>query len=243
MLVDLHTHTWPASQCSEIRHDEYVERCVALGVTAIALTNHGSILDNLALAPRLARLGVVLLNGVEISTILGDFVVYSPDLEFLDSLQAEQEPLHRREVPEHAAVVWAHPAAGGGRSGSSYYVGLEEMAAPLIDAVEVFNGNWPADRYVTTAERIAADLGLPATAGSDAHTVAAIMRCATEVEIAVELDDGGAASTAALVAAIREGRVSPWREPPAQRQAERPSGRVRRSLLGRRRAGEETCES
>jgi len=243
MLVDLHTHTWPASQCSEIRHDEYVERCVALGLEAIALTNHGSVLDNLALAPRLAEQGIVLLNGVEISTILGDFVVYSPDLEFLRSLRAEQEPLRRREVPAHAAVVWAHPAAGGGRSGSSYYRGLEEMAAPLIDAVEVFNGNWPADRYVASAERIATDLGLPATGGSDAHTAAAIMRCATEVEIAIELDDGGAAATADLVAAIREGRVSPWRVPPAQRQAGRPSGRVRRSLLGRRRAGEETCES
>lgn len=206
MLVDLHTHTWPASQCSEISHDEYVERCLALGLKAIALTNHGDISDNLVLAPRLAEVGVLLLHGVEISTLMGDFVVYSPDLEFLATLRPEQQPLHRRQVPEGAAVVWAHPAAGGGRSGSSYYRGLAQMAGPLIDAVEVFNGNWPGKRYVAEAERLAADLGLPATGGSDAHRTPAIMRCATEVDAG----PAGLSSTADLVAALQEGRVRPW---------------------------------
>lgn len=208
MLVDLHTHTWPASECSQTTHDQYVERCLALGLSAIALTNHGDIGDNATLAPRLAEIGVVLLHGVEISTILGDFVVYSPDLEFLASLLPEQEPIHRRRLPEQAAVVWAHPAAGGGRSSSSYYRGIETLAAPLIDAVEVFNGNWPADRWVTVARRIADDLGLPATGGSDAHAPDAIMSCATEIDTG----DGDLLSTADLVSALREGRVRPWRD-------------------------------
>jgi predicted metal-dependent phosphoesterase TrpH len=213
MRVDLHTHTLPASACSRMSRREYVDRCTELGLAAIALTNHGDASDNVVLAPEMAARGVLLLHGVEISTLFGDFVIYSPDLEFLSTLTPLQTPLPREQVPDHAAVVWAHPSGGGGMSGSCYYDGLEEMVAPHIDAVEVYNGNWLDDVHVRRAERIAQDLELPATGGSDAHGVEAIMRCATEV-------DAGVASTADLVAAIRQGRVSPWRPdgPPRRRR-------------------------
>jgi len=210
MRVDLHTHTLPASRCSRMSHEEYIDRCLRLELDAIALTNHGDVSDNVLLAPEMAARGIILLNGVEISTLFGDFVIYSPDLEFLATLEPVQTPLRREQVPDHAAVVWAHPSAGGGMSGSSYYDGLEEMVAPLVDAVEVYNGNWLDDSYVRRAEQIAADLGLPATGGSDAHDVDAIMRCATDIDVV-----DGLASTADLVTALREGRVSPWREGPA----------------------------
>ena len=52
--------------------------------------------------------------------------------------------------------MWVHPAAGGGRSGSAYYPGLERMVAGVVDAVEVYNGNWLAERYVAGAEVVAA---------------------------------------------------------------------------------------
>jgi predicted metal-dependent phosphoesterase TrpH len=195
-------------------HDEYIERCVALDVEAVALTNHGNVRDNLTLAPKLAKRGILLLHGVEISTLFGDFLVYSPDLEYLGALQPMQDPLPRGQIPKHAAVVWAHPAAGGGMSRSSYYPGLEQMVAPGIHAVEVLNGNWPETRYVDEAARIANTLGVPATGGSDAHTVDAVMCCATELSL------GGAplCSTADLVAAIREGRVRPWCAPAPRKQ-------------------------
>jgi predicted metal-dependent phosphoesterase TrpH len=212
MRIDLHTHTMPASVCSEIEHQEYVERCVALRLKTVALTNHGDIGDNLVLAKPLAERGILLLHGVEISTLFGDFLVYSPDLDYLATLRPVQDPLRRPQIPAHAAVVWAHPAAGGGMSRSSYYPGLEHAVAPHIDAVEVFNGNWLEARYIDEAARIAIELGLPGTGGSDAHRTTAIMNCATEV------GSGGAPlrSTADLVAAIREGSVSPWlAHPPA----------------------------
>ncbi len=78
-------------------------------------------------------------------------------------------------------MVWVHPGAGGGRSGAAYYPGLERMVAGAVDAVEVYNGGWLGDRYVTAAEDIAAQLGLARTGGSDAHQVDDLMRCYTEL--------------------------------------------------------------
>jgi predicted metal-dependent phosphoesterase TrpH len=218
MRIDLHTHTMPASVCSEMDHEEYIERCLILGLEAVALTNHGDIGDNLILAQPLAKRGILLLHGVEISTLFGDFLVYSPDLDYLATLKPVQDPLRRPQIPTHAAVVWAHPAAGGGMSRSTYYPGMEQAVAPHIDAVEVLNGNWLEARYVDEAARIAIQLGLPGTGGSDAHRTAAIMSCATEVGTG----DAPLRSTADLVAAIKRGSVSPW-------QAEAPKNGRRRA--------------
>ncbi len=55
-----------------------------------------------------------------------------------------------------------------------------------------------------TAERIAAELGLARTGGSDAHEAQAIMACATEFPDPVR-------STADVVKALKDHRTSPWR--------------------------------
>ena len=46
MLVDLHTHTYPASDCSHIAYRDSSPAALN-GVQAIALTNHGDVTDNL----------------------------------------------------------------------------------------------------------------------------------------------------------------------------------------------------
>ena len=91
---------------------------------------------------------MLLVHGVEISTLFGDFVIFSPDLDYLATFRDVQEAPRAGELPDDAAVVWVHPAAGGGRSGSAYYPGLERLVAEIIDAVEVYNGSWLGDRYV-----------------------------------------------------------------------------------------------
>ena len=202
MDVDLHIHTFPASQCSRIGVGEYVAQCTALGVEAIALTNHGSVTDSEAIAGALGDLGIVLIHGVEISTLFGDFVIYSPDLEYLASFRSTQDAPRPGTIADHAALVWVHPGAGGGQSGSAYYLGLENHVVPVIDAVEVYNGNWLDQRFVSTAQRIADVAGLPCTGGSDAHDVADMMACFTEIP-------GRVTSTADVVAAIKNGLVTP----------------------------------
>jgi len=204
MNVDLHTHTYPASDCSRISYRDYIGWCVDNAVEAVALTNHGDISDNLRLGPALAAEGILLVDGVEISTLFGDFVIFSADLAYLGTLRSVQDAPRAGSVPEHAAVVWVHPGAGGGRSGSAYYPGIENMVAGVVDAVEVFNGSWLDDRYVRIAEQIAADLGLARTGGSDAHESADLMTCYTELPDSV-------ASTGDVVQALRRGQTVPQR--------------------------------
>ena len=204
MNVDLHTHTCPASDCSRISHRDYIAWCVDNAIEAVALTNHGDITDNRRLGPALAAEGVLLIDGVEISTLFGDFVIFSADLDYLETLRSVQDAPRAGGVPEDAAVVWVHPGAGGGRSGSAYYPGIERMVAGVVDAVEVYNGSWLGDRYVRIAEQIALELGTARTGGSDAHDPAELMTCYTELPDSI-------ASTADVVDALRSGRTVPVR--------------------------------
>jgi predicted metal-dependent phosphoesterase TrpH len=202
--IDLHTHTYPASSCSVITHSDYIERCRREGVEAIALTNHGDVGDNRELEGPLREAGVLLVHGVEISTMFGDFVIFSPELDFLSWFRDVQDMPRPDDLPEHAAVVWVHPAAGGGRSGAAYYPSLERVVAPVVDAVELYNGAWLGRRYIDEARRIADELGLPTTGGSDAHRAEDIMACYTEIP-------GTVRSTADVVAALKHGLVTPAR--------------------------------
>jgi predicted metal-dependent phosphoesterase TrpH len=211
MNVDLHTHTYPASTCSRITYRDYIGWCAKNQIEAVALTNHGNVGDNRRLAGALAAEGVLLLHGVEISTRLGDFVVFCDDLDYLATFRDVQEPPLAGELPDHAALVWVHPAAGGGRSGSAYYPGLERTVAGLIDAVEVYNGSWLGDPYVAIAEEIALHLGVARTGGSDAHEVNQMMACYTELPDPV-------LSTADVVAALKNRETLPHRRTAQRRQ-------------------------
>jgi hypothetical protein len=202
MRVDLHVHSYPGSSCSTIAYRDLIACCRERHLGAIALTNHGDVGDNRRLEGPLADVGTILVHGVEISTLWGDFIVYSPDLDYLAGFRDVQAVPQAGTIAADAAVVWVHPAAGGGRSHSTYYSALAVQVAPLVDAVEVWNGNWTGARYVETAEHLARTLGCPATGGSDAHKSDRIGLCTTEI-------DGDVSSTADVVAAIKAGAVAP----------------------------------
>jgi hypothetical protein len=212
MNVDLHSHTYPASSCSRITYADYIGWCVDAQVEAVALTNHGDVSDNRKLAAALGAEGVLLIHGVEISTLFGDFVVFSDDLDYLSSFRDVQDAPRAGELEDDAALVWVHPAAGGGRSRSVYYQDLDRMVAGVVDAVEVYNGGWLEKRYVEQAERIAMQLGVARTGGSDAHDIGQIMSCFTELPDPVR-------STGDVVRAIKLGQtIARRRETPRKKR-------------------------
>ena len=181
MRADLHSHAMPASGDSRAGVAELADAAAALGLEAVALTDHGA--GDLETAGRIfAERGVALIPGREVSCALGHVVVLATDLEWLASLPPRC-PLpfpNSRRGP--AALIWAHPA-GWRYGGALIPPDPEQRGAAHLHAVEVLNG----ERLhhldgVERAEQIANDLGLPGCGGSDAHDAATLGRCLTDVD-------------------------------------------------------------
>jgi len=193
LRLDIHVHTSPGSRCSELSVCSYLQAAARLELDVICLTNHGEIADFEEMVSRAAD-DLTIIAGVEISSKVGDFLVFSKDLDFLRTLAAEQPLPGRIERPAHTAVVWAHPFAGnvGGLDAAERYI--RDMAAE-VDGIEVYNGNWPDNNVSALAHRIASEYGLAELGGSDAHRQENLMRCWTEFETEIK-------NAADLIAAI-----------------------------------------
>ena len=172
------------------------------GLTSICLTNHGDI-DDASRLEQLSPTGLSIITGVEISSTVGDFIIFSDDRAFLRSLMPEQQLPERAARPKNTAVVWAHPFAGnpGGLNANADYI--KDMAS-RVDGIEVYNGRWPDTLAASLAQEIAGEYSLAELGGSDAHQVGQLMLCWTAIA-------GEITSTAELVEAIRGGNTTACR--------------------------------
>ena len=167
--------------------DACLQAVLELGLGAICVTNHGNMSDYDDLV-RLAPAGLKVIPGVEISSIDGDFLIFSTDFGFLRGLKPAQPLPARAERPVETAVVWAHPFAGAA-GGSLMREDYLERVAFEVDGIEVYNGNWPDEKASRKARRLANQYKLAELGGSDAHRRENLMRCWTEVgEIAGAAD-------------------------------------------------------
>lgn len=202
MRIDAHVHTSPGSRCSKMRVSSYLEAIIELELEAACLTNHGELRDYDHLA-RIAPAGLLLIPGVEISSEEGDFIFFSTDYDYLDSLLPSQRLPDREERPEETAVVWAHPfAAIGVNSFSDEYIA---GVAARVDGIEVYNGNWIDEQGVELARRVALEHDLAELGGSDAHRRENLLKCWTEVDRLESADDFIAAVKARQTTAMAAG--------------------------------------
>ena len=195
MIVDLHAHAAPASGDARMGVRELAEAAAALGLEAVALTDHGPA--DLASARRvLAKNGIALVPGREVSTPLGHVLVLATDEEWLFGLPPRVSlPLpNSRSGP--CALVWAHPA--GWRYAGALIPPDPSKGGEHLHAIEALNGErLHQPDGVRLAEEIAENLELPTTGGSDAHDARALGRCLTEVD--------GAADAASFIEGIAAG--------------------------------------
>ncbi len=210
MLVDLHCHT-TRSQDSRLEPEEAIRVARDRGVDAICFTEHDYLWPVDEVRRLSGELGLPVLTGVEVSTEVGHVLAYGlPSF----SLELRSFPLLVKYARVHrAALVLAHPFRRHFRfevpavpSVSDVADGLRHRGLSDVTALESANG---ATRPVENdlASRVAQRLGLPTTAGSDAHAADRLGRWATDV-------DGDVRDESDLVAAITEGRVSAARTPP-----------------------------
>jgi hypothetical protein len=159
--------------------DSYLEAIQQLELTVACVTNHGDMDDFDEIARR-APAGVSVIPGVEITSVEGDFLVFSTELDYLRSLESAQPLPDRKSRPNETAVVWAHPfagVAGGLKMGEEYLA----RVAPRVDGIEVYNGNWPDEEASRLAHRIAETYGLAELGGSDTHRLESLFCCWTQV--------------------------------------------------------------
>lgn len=199
MRADLHSHALPASGDSRAGVDELADAAAALGLEAVALTDHGAA-DLEAAQRTFAERGVSLISGREVSCDLGHVVVLATDLDWLAALPPRCPlPLpDSRRGP--AALIWAHPA--GWRYGGALIPPDPDRGAAHLHAVEVLNGErLHQPDGVERAQRLADELELPGCGGSDAHDAPALGRCLTDV------DDAG--DPASFIEGLIAGRCRP----------------------------------
>lgn len=164
------------------------------GMDGVALTNHDYYASYQA-RPR----DLAFIPGIEISTTMGHALMVGPDPPS-GTIPYRMEPAEVVELArDHGcATIIAHPFRDSM---------LRESDAEF-DAVE-FNGKHP--RTHERARKLAAERELPIVAGSDAHYPFEAARGYTRI-------DADELTPAAVVAAIREGRVEPRIEEwPSQR--------------------------
>ena len=196
--VDLHTHTRFGSNCSYMEPRQLVERAKEVGLDAVCITEHNAPWEEDAIRALSEESGFRVLGGMEVSTELGDVLVFGVQSRLLAGSRIDE--LRRLVDEQGGLMIAAHPFRWYSWPGA--VMDVEEAAAlPVfgrVDAVEVFNGTspWPEVKFACAVlER----LGLPGVGGSDAHSPLSVGRCYTRFEREV-------ASVEELVAELRAGR-------------------------------------
>jgi predicted metal-dependent phosphoesterase TrpH len=159
-------------------------------IKAAAITDHDSTKGcKAAIELASAYPDVLIIPGVEISTLQGDMLVLGTD-------ELPPKPWTPQTVVDYAktidaVTIVAHPFRmyGMGEHAKNY----------KVDAIEVLNGGSSKEANAQ-AKEFAKALKLPGTAGTDAHQVSELFSVYTQIDSAFSVDS--------VLAAIKKGAVS-----------------------------------
>ncbi len=188
MLIDLHCHTLPRSQCSGLHPEELVELSRKRGLDGICLVEHDAFWPEAELAALRATTGFLVLAGVEFTTDVGHALAYG--LTQGSSTFATAAAVFSAAQRENALLFLAHPARDG-------HLRVNRETVEFFESVEAVNGSDTRLQNMA-ASGLARGFRLPGIGGSDAHSAAEVARGATRFE--ADITDG-----ASLLAALRSG--------------------------------------
>jgi predicted metal-dependent phosphoesterase TrpH len=179
MIVDMHVHTNVSSRCSSLKPAELVERASALGLDAVAVTEHATFKGARIVHDYARERGFKVFRGMEVYTELGDMLVFGWE----DNVRYYLFPFKdlKREVDEVGGVIIpAHPCRGLDVR-HRYRKELPDELLEAIVAIETHNG-LITRKGNDQAERIRRKYSLFGIGGSDAHHVSHLGRCLTVFE-------------------------------------------------------------
>ena len=190
LFCDLHVHTIYSSD-SLIQPKTLVDLLVRHSfIKVAAVTDHDSVRGcraTIELAS--AYPDILIIPGVEISTAQGDMLV-------LGTEELPPRPWTPNEIVDYAKgidgiSIIAHPYR---------LYGMGELARNYdVDAIEVLNGGTSAQAN-EEAKELAKNLGLPGTAGSDAHQFSELFSVNCKVNASLNID--------AVLKEIKKGSVT-----------------------------------
>jgi predicted metal-dependent phosphoesterase TrpH len=203
VLIDLHCHT-TGSQDSRLRPREAVALARDAGLDALCFTEHDFLWPQAAVRALSQQTGFPIFAGVEVSTEIGHVLAYGLPEFNLDLRNFARLVQRARQCG--SALVLAHPYRRHYRfelptviTGPDVRSALRRRGLSQVVALESGNGGTrPIEN--TLARRVAEHLGMPTTAGSDAHAPERMGRWATEI-------DGEPDDDTALASAIITGRI------------------------------------
>jgi predicted metal-dependent phosphoesterase TrpH len=190
LFADFHIHTIYSAD-SVIQPKTLVDMLVAHSfIKVAAVTDHDSVRGCKATVELASAYpDILVIPGVEISTEQGDVVV-------LGTYELPPKPWTPEVVADFAksvggASIVAHPfrTYGMGERARNY----------KMDAIEILNGGSSQDAN-NEAKKLAKSLGLPGTAGSDAHQISELFNVYNKVEAAMDVDS--------VLNAVKKGSVS-----------------------------------
>ena len=190
LYADFHIHTVYSSD-SVIQPKTLVDMLLAHSYIKIAaVTDHDSVrgckatMDLASAYP-----DILIIPGVEISTPNGDMLV-------LGTEKLPPKPWNPQDVADYARSIGAvsivaHPYRE---------YGMGDLAKNLkVDAIEVLNGG-STSAANKQAKEMAKEVGLPGTAGSDAHQTSELFSVNTQVQASLDIDE--------VLRAIKSGSIS-----------------------------------
>jgi predicted metal-dependent phosphoesterase TrpH len=197
MRFDLHMHTTRHSPDSQMDPLVLVKRARQIGLDGVVITEHDWLWTEAELTElRAAEPGLVVLAGIEVSTLEGHFLVYNVRDPFALPRGIGVAKLCREVHRQGGAVVAAHPFRWG-----QPFDEIVKEERPDLDGLEMMSSNMDADVRRRAAE-LQGRLGVAGLGNSDAHHEDVLGICYTEFATPVH-------SSAELVAAIRGRQTTP----------------------------------
>jgi len=141
-----------------------LEQAAAVGLDALAITDHDEIDASIEAAVSAPDYGLVGIVGMEVTSAVGHILALGID-ELVSPGLSYDETLDRIHDQGGIAVV-PHPFQKS-RHGVAPHITDDQLAA--ADAIEVYNSRLFTGRANRQAEQFALERDLPMTAGSDAH--------------------------------------------------------------------------
>jgi len=199
LKIDLHSHTFPASVCSNIKVEDLIRKSKEIGLDGVCLTEHNKPWDKDAVLRLRDKFSFPVFRGMEVTTKDGDVLVFGLNEEMNGIVSAAE--LRQRVSDAGGFMIAAHPFRGFLLFSFVQLSLTPERAAmravfQSVDAIEAYNCKVNAEE-TRLAFEVGSRLKLPCVAGSDAHTLIDVGKYFTHFDNKISSDEDLVAELAA----------------------------------------------